>query len=164
METFPTLSSLLISLRNSKRKKEFIKYIGNMKYTDFKTIWVSYSQLLIRKTQKYNKCKFPSVGYYKKKTLHIYYSEMFILFRKANKKYIEDIGDEMSAFSEKVIKILNVVAEREAILKHIQTIDFTKKELFDDKIKLVLVIMESIYSQEELQKAIEELKEMRRFK
>lgn len=161
-ENFPTLSKLLKGLRNPKKKKEFVNYIAEMDYDNFKHIWVTYSDILFKKRIKYAKSRMLSRNWFKYHTVKIYYAELFLLFDKANKPYVTRIMNELDKLTIKLLSLMGIISERQLILDYISKIDFTLVENSSNKILVVLVLMESIYSRDELIKAIDDLKKYKK--
>jgi len=162
-EIFPTLSKLLKGLRNPKKKHEFVNYIAEMDYDNFKRIWVTYSDILFKKRIKYAKSRVLSRNWFKYHTIKYYYAELFLLFDKANKPYVTRIMNELDKFTTKLLSLMSIISERQAALEYIGKIDFTLKENSSNKILIILVLMESVYSRDELIKAMNDLRKYRKF-
>lgn len=159
------LSELLKKCSNKKYRAGYIKYLSALDYKEYEKIFLYYfeviSVLLIRYDKGYKKY---SKKWFKYKKINKLYDRLYNLFFESNHVFLLVATENLKKSDEQKEKIFQKIEE---IKKSIQSIFETEivvniPPTNKDYISIMLLIINTLYAKNELNKLLEELNKFKK--
>jgi len=155
------LSIILKKCENKKFRIGYMKYLGSLDFNEFEELFSHYSTIIAKLLLKYqkNKIKFFSKNWFKLSSLEYKWYQLYRLFSLSNPYFVElnmrNLDVSNSKKTDLIIKINETRQALESIVSNPITLPENAKQ--EDIIKFNLIIIDSIYTSEELTKLVDEL-------
>jgi len=157
------LSTILNKISNRKFRKGYIKYITSLDYKEYETLFVYNTEVVNVLSNRYltKKYKFLSKGWFKSVSLKMKYDLFYNCFITANPQFMLDLNKNLKNRNRRREKILKSLADiREKIEKtYSMEIIIYDPPTFEDKVKLILMVANSISIEKELKMLLNEFNE-----
>jgi len=155
------LTFILNKCENKKFRVGYIKYLKSLDFEEFEEIFTYYSSviaILLNKYKKY-KIKFFSKRWFKFKVLIYKWNILYLIFSTANHSFVRLVGQNLDIKNAKKMELIMKINENRQILTSIVSnpihLDLNPNQ--EDIIKFNLILIDSIYTSEELGKLVDEL-------
>lgn len=156
-----TISDILNKCSSDKFKKSYIKYLASLDFDEFEELFSKYSSTIAKLIIRYrkNKIKFFSRKWFKLSDLEYKWHLLYSMFVKSNNYFVDKITQNLEIKNNKKMSLLSKIIktrqELESIISH--PISLIPDPTVEDIIKFNLIIIDSIYTSEELTKLVDEL-------
>lgn len=159
------LSELLKKCSNKKYKKGYIKYLASLDYKEYEKLFLYYfeviSILLIRYDHEYKRF---SKNWFKYKKINKLYEKLYNLFFDSNHVFLLIASEKLKKSDEEKEKIFQKIEELKKIIQAI-----FETELYvnipptnEDFISIMILLTNSLYAKNELNKLLEELNNLQK--
>ena len=155
------LSIILKKCENKKFRIGYMRYLSSLDFNEFEELFSHYSTIIAKLLIRYqkDKIKFLSRKWFKLSDLEFKWHQLYKLFSLSNPYFVElnmkNLDIKNSKKMELVIKINETRKTLESIVSN--PIALPKNSNQEDIIKFNLIIIDSIYTSEELTKLVDEL-------
>ena len=155
------LSIILKKCENKKFRIGYMRYLSSLDFNEFEELFSHYSTIIAKLLLKYqkNKIKFFSKNWFKLSSLEYKWYQLYRLFSLSNPYFVElnmrNLDVSNSKKTDLIIKINETRQALESIVSNPITLPENAKQ--EDIIKFNLIIIDSIYTSEELTKLVDEL-------
>lgn len=160
-----TISYILNKCSSSKFEKSYIKYLASLDFDEFEKFFSNYSSIIAKLIIRYraNKIKLFSKKWFKLSNLEYKWHLLYSMFIKSNRNFVDKITQNLEIKNNKKMSLLSKIIktrqELESIISH--PISLIPDPTTEDIIKFNLIIIDSIYTSEELTKLVDELNNIR---
>ena len=160
----PRLRTILDKCANKKFRNGYITYLKSLDYDEFEKTFNHYStviaKLLIK--NKKNKVRIFSKIWFKIGNLEYKWEQLYKLFYMTNPYFVDLAFKNLNIKNNKRIELISKITEHRTTLNSIVSnlISLTQNPTQEEIIRFNLIIIDSIYTSEELEKLVEELNNM----
>ena len=155
------LSIILKKCENKKFRIGYMRYLSSLDFNEFEDLFSHYSSIIAKLIIRYrkDKIKFFSKNWFKLSDLEYKWHQLYKLFSISNPYFVELNMKNLDIKNTKKIELIMKINETRKALDSIVSnpIALSQAATQEDIIKFNLIIIDSIYTSEELTKLIEEL-------
>ena len=155
------LSTILKKCENKKFRIGYMRYLSSLDFNEFEELFSHYSTIIAKLLLRYkkNKIKFFSKNWFKISDLEYKWHQLYRLFSLSNPYFVELNMKNLDIKNTKKMELIMKIDETRRTLESIVSnpIALPQNTNQEDIIKFNLIIIDSIYTSEELTKLVEEL-------
>lgn len=155
------LSTILNNIKNSKYKKGYIKYLKSLDYDEFRTLFVYYMAIIIRYENIYIKknIKKYTLFWLKNYFIRKKYIRLYSIFYNSNQDFVIKINKKIEYDNNIRQHLINNIKEVTETISNLEgkIAVITEKSTRKDLIDFTVLLIDSIYLRNELNKLLDKL-------